>query len=144
MEEKTIIRFNFGHESCDFIIQVDNCELHCHKSVLKENSNYFRLMFRQELSETKTSKVEIDLFEFESIWLLLHYLYRNPLDLHECQSIEIIIDTVFAAEYLMIENLDGLFIMLRDKIICSKLLLYELHSLMKEKFSQEYFFVKFH
>ena len=64
----------------DFKIICDGKIIDCHKNVLGTQSNVFETMFmNMEMTEAKSSEVEIEDFEFDTVETLIYFLYNEDI-----------------------------------------------------------------
>lgn len=115
MDKKSIIRFEYNELPTDFIIQVGDCEFHCHKSILIKRSGFLKSMLEQDTHsfiENKTSILKLNDFDVKTIELILIFIYKNA-------DIDFLIDTMIACDYLDIKASENV-----DFDITSKLLTY--------------------
>merc|ERR1719483_476063 len=99
-------------EFCDFDIYCGDRNIRCHKMVLASRSPVFRAMLLNDMEESSTQKVEPKNFDYNTMNLVLRFLYKGniengPLEKHT--------EAIFkAADYYEINDL---------KKICEKLLI---------------------
>ena len=65
--------------SSNFIIECQNKKFHVHEIVLKDQSEYFEAILRNDCLENKEKKLRIDDFEPETVQALLRYIYNGAV-----------------------------------------------------------------
>ena len=71
----------FGSEDSDFSVVCEDKEIRCHKLILAAQSGYFKTLFTQtgmeekRFNENHANNVTIEDIEFDTMHLLLSYLY---------------------------------------------------------------------
>ena len=63
--------------SSDFIVKCQDQEFHVHQFILKERSDYFSGLLRNDCQESRNKKMIIDDFRPEVVEILLRYLYNG-------------------------------------------------------------------
>jgi len=98
-------------EFCDFEISCGDKNIKCHKAVLAARSPVFRAMLLNNMEESSSQKVEPKNFDFNTMNLVLKFLYKGQI---ENGPLEKNADAIFkAADYYEIMDL---------KHICEKIL----------------------
>ena len=64
----------------DIIFLIGDEQVHAHKLILMQQSEYFRAMFRSNMRESKENQVEIEDCSKAVFLLLMEYLYTNTVD----------------------------------------------------------------
>jgi hypothetical protein len=99
-------------EFCDFEISCGDRNIKCHKAVLAARSPVFRAMLLNEMEESSKQKVEPRNFDYNTMNLVLRFLYKGQI---ESGPLEKNADAIFkAADYYEIIDL---------KKICEKVLI---------------------
>jgi len=99
-------------EFCDFDIYCGDKNIRCHKMVLASRSPVFRAMLLNDMEESSTQKVEPKNFDYNTMNLVLRFLYKGHL---ENGPLEKHTEAIFkAADYYEINDL---------KKICEKILI---------------------
>ena len=92
-----------SQEFCDFDIVCDDKIIKCHKVVLASRSPVFRAMLLHHMEESSNQKVEPKNFDFDTMYLVLKFLYRGEI---EQSLLTKHAETIFkAADYYEIEDL---------------------------------------
>ena len=69
-----------GKKFSDFKIICDGKTIHCHKNVLGTQSDVFETMFsNMDLNEAKSGEVEIEDFDFDTMEILIYFLYNEDV-----------------------------------------------------------------
>ena len=92
-----------SQEFCDFDIVCDDKVIKCHKVVLASRSPVFRAMLLNNMEESSSQKVEPKNFDFDTMYLVLKFMYRG-----EIEHVLLVkhAETIFkAADYYEIEDL---------------------------------------
>jgi len=90
-------------ELCDFEISCGDRSIGCHKVVLAARSPVFRAMLTNEMAERDSRKVEPKNFDYNTIHLMLKYIYKGQL---EAVALEKHAEALFrAADYYEIIDL---------------------------------------
>ena len=64
----------------DFVINVGDVEIKCHRMVLAAASPYFRAMFSHDLSESQAGTVELQDMNVDVVRDVVDYCYSGELD----------------------------------------------------------------
>ena len=92
-----------SQEFCDFEIVCDDKIIKCHKVVLASRSPVFRAMLLHHMEESSKQKVEPKNFDFDTMYLVLKFMYRGEIE-HTLLTKHA--ETIFkAADYYEIEDL---------------------------------------
>ena len=71
-------KFN-DQSSSDFIVECQNEKFHVHEMILKDQSEYFEAILRNDCLEKKEKKLRIDDFEPETVEALLRHIYNGAV-----------------------------------------------------------------
>ena len=71
-------KFN-DQSTSDFVVECQNEKFHVHKIILKDQSEYFEAILRNDCLENKENKLRIDDFEPEDVEALLRYIYNGAV-----------------------------------------------------------------
>ena len=71
-------KFN-DQSSSDFIVECQNEKFHVHEMILKDQSEYFEAILRNNCLEKKEKKLRIDDFEPEDVEALLRHIYNGAV-----------------------------------------------------------------
>jgi len=101
-----------SQEFCDFDIVCEDKVIKCHKVVLSCRSPVFKAMLLHNMEESTLQKVEPKNFDFDTMYLVLKYMYKGEI---EKALLDKHADSIFkAADYYEINDL---------KKICEKILI---------------------
>ena len=76
----TLVAKSFNDKSSsDFVVQCQDKEFYVHQYILKQKSEYFRGLLRNECLERNEKKIVIEDFEPEVVEILLRYLYNGSV-----------------------------------------------------------------
>jgi len=79
------ISSTFNDESSsDFIVESQGKEFHVHKYILRQRSEYFAGLLRNNCMESENERIVIDDFEPKVVEILLRYLYNGAVCLFLC------------------------------------------------------------
>ena len=70
----------------DFIVKSGNEEFFVHQYILKQRSEYFSGLLRNDCQEKRNNKLIIDDFEPKVVEILLRYIYNGALSFNDCQK----------------------------------------------------------
>jgi hypothetical protein len=74
------ISSTFNHESSsDFIVECQGKEFHVHRYILRQRSEYFAGLLRNNCMESENKRIVIDDFEPKVVEILLRYLYNGAV-----------------------------------------------------------------
>merc|ERR1712141_628662 len=105
-----------SQEFCDFEIVCDDKVIKCHKVVLASRSPVFRAMLLHHMEESSKQKVEPKNFDFDTMYLVLKFMYRGEIE-HTLLTKHA--ETIFkAADYYEIDDL---------KAACEKVLITQIN-----------------
>ena len=79
-------KFN-DHSSSDFTVKCEDKVFYVHRWILKERSEYFEALFRNECLESKNNELTINDYESNTVEQLLRYIYNNTISLEKFDSI---------------------------------------------------------
>ena len=88
-------------EFCDLTIKVCGEEIPAHRSVMVATCEYFRSLYRSEMTESKTNVVELHCGSAERIRAVVKYLYVGNIAL----TTDNVIGILKCADFLMLFNL---------------------------------------
>ena len=71
-------KFN-DQSTSDFVVECQNEKFHVHKIILKDQSEYFEAILRNDCLENNQKKLRIDDFEPEDVEALLRYIYNGAV-----------------------------------------------------------------
>jgi hypothetical protein len=71
-------KFN-DQSTSDFIVECQNEKFYVHEMILKDQSEYFEAILRNDCLENKEKKLKIDDFEPEIVEALLRYIYNGAV-----------------------------------------------------------------
>lgn len=101
-----------SQEFCDFDIVCEDKVIKCHKVVLSCRSPVFKAMLLHNMEESTLQKVEPKNFDFDTMYLVLKYMYKGEI---EKALLDKHADSIFkASDYYEINDL---------KKICEKILI---------------------
>nr|XP_006814100.1 PREDICTED: kelch-like protein 11-like [Saccoglossus kowalevskii] len=86
---------------CDMTIVVDGHDFNAHKCVLAASSPYFESLFRSNMKESQTGKVELQCTSAEGMEAILSYMYTVDVTL----TMDIIDVVVSGADHLLLTEL---------------------------------------
>jgi len=69
-----------NQEFCDFEIFCEDKSIKCHKVVLASRSPVFRAMLLNDMEESSTQKVEPKNFDFNTMYLVLKFIYKGEIE----------------------------------------------------------------
>ncbi|XP_002739586.1 kelch-like protein 3 [Saccoglossus kowalevskii] len=86
---------------CDMIVTVDGHEFNAHKCMLAACSPYFESLFRSNLMEARTGKVDLQCTSVEGMQSILNYMYTGEIEL----SMDTVEDIISGADHLLLTRL---------------------------------------
>ena len=72
--------------SSDFIVKSPDEEFFVHQYILKQRSEYFSALLRNDCQEKRNNKLIIDDFEPKVVEILLRYIYNGALSFNDCRK----------------------------------------------------------
>jgi hypothetical protein len=95
----TQIASSFNDESSsDFIIECQEKEFHVHQYIIKQRSEYFAGLLRNNCMERENQRIVINDFEPKVVEILLRYLYNGAICLSSMRDQETIIGVIKIAD----------------------------------------------
>jgi len=92
----------------DATLIVEDKEIHCHRIILANQSNYFRSMFLSPMIESKQKRITINCQKYNTMLILIKYLYSGDITLIQSLPMEELVSILHTSNEFQVKGLEQL------------------------------------